>query len=82
MAFGTTDLDQVLRKKLAAKVAKEIDLNKLAKQIAPAVEQALRVSITNSAKKLNMTDLLYDVLDKSAYKEFEQVFIRALKKLK
>lgn len=76
------DLDMVVRKKLANAVAKEIDIGKLAKQVAPSVAHGLKSAIIKAAKDFRAGDLVYDALEKDAYKEINKIFVRALRKMK
>lgn len=76
------DLNVLLGKQLANKVAKEIDLDKLAKKMAPQLEKELIQAMFKSVKSMDFGDWIFDNFSKNFDKATEELFIRALRKLK
>ncbi len=62
-----------------AAIGKEINLPKLAKKLAPAVEKAICRTVLDRAAKIDIGDFVYDVMGKDFYKTMEKVLIAALK---
>ena len=52
-----------LEKSLTREVAKNIDIQKLAKKIAPRIQKDLEKNIIAAAIQIEFTDLLWDKLD-------------------
>lgn len=78
-----TDIENTLSKKLAAAVAKEIDIPKLAKKLAPRFEKNLTLALLKSAQKFEFGDAICDCLyDKEAAAALRMVMVRAFKKMK
>ncbi len=71
-----------LEKQFANKVMKEINLDALAKKIAPSVEKELKASILRAVKESPMENYLYDALGKDFWKALEASMVRAISKLK
>jgi len=72
-------LEEVVAKRLISAVGKEIDLETVAKELAPAVRKAIKKAVLESFKRLDLTDYIYDAIDKPVYKALSQLLIKGLK---
>jgi hypothetical protein len=77
-----SELTKQLEKQFANKVAKEIDLDALAKKLAPTVEKELKKAIIDGIKSSNIEEWFYEAMGKNFFKALESSMVRAISKLK
>ena len=78
----SSDIERELSRKLAVALSKEIDIDKLAKKIAPQMEKIIEAKMKVAMKKLRVDDFIYDSLGMKASTAVQDMFIRAINKMK
>lgn len=74
------EVEKSLARRLSIAVAKEIDIPKLAKKLAPKISKAISDRVIKTASRIEMDDFVHDCMGKEFYETMERLLITALKK--